>query len=352
MARVVANNSQLPKPFKRYCIARAWRYEEIRKDRFREFWQCDVDTVGSSIMEADTEILAVAVYSLKALGFKKFCIKLNNRKILSALIDLFNVSEKKKFDVFRAIDKLDKFGEETVKDELKAAGLKPKQIKELFELIKIEGSPEKVIKKAEKILQSAIGSQGLGELKDIVEFSKSYGFTDKIVIDFSLARGLDYYTGPIFEVVDTSGKNIGSLAGGGRYDDLIELFGGRPTPATGISLGIERIVEVMKQEKMFKLPKTNVEVFVANVNEEVKNDIIKIAQELRNNGISCQVDLMNRSLSKQLEFADSLGIPYVIIIGPEELKKNRVKLKDMRLKKETEVKIEELVRLKNLITER
>jgi len=344
MARVVANNPQLPKPFKRYCIARAWRYEEIRKDRFREFWQCDVDTVGSSSMESDTEILAVAVDSLKALGFKKFCVKLNNRKILSALIDFVNAPEKKKYDVFRAIDKFDKFGEDTVKDELKDAGLKPKQIKELFEFITIEGSPEEVIKKGEKILQSAIGSQGLEELKKIVEFSKSYGFTDKIIIDFSLARGLDYYTGPIFEVVDTSGKNIGSLAGGGRYDDLIELFGGRTTPATGISLGIERIVEVMKQEKMFDLPKTNVKVFVANVNEEVKNDTIRIAQELRKNGISCQVDLMNRSLKKQLELANNLGIPYVVIVGPKELKGKKVMLRDMKKKKESKVKIERLVK--------
>jgi len=344
MARVVANNPQLPKPFKRYCIARAWRYEEIRKDRFREFWQCDVDTVGSSSMESDTEILAVAVDSLEALGFKKFCVKLNNRKILSALIDFVNAPEKKKYDVFRAIDKLDKFGEETVKDELKAAGLKPKQIRELFKFITIEGSPGEVIKKGEKILQSSIGSQGLEELKKIVELSKSYGFTDKIVIDFNLARGLDYYTGPIFEVVDMSGKNIGSLAGGGRYDDLIELFGGRPTPATGISLGIERIVEVMKQEKMVKLPKTNVKVFVANVNEEVKKDTIKIAQELRKNGISCQVDLMSRKISKQFEFADNLGVAFVLTVGPKEVKKNKFKLKDMKTGKEQELSLEEIIK--------
>ena len=344
MARVVANNPQLPKPFKRYCIARAWRYEEIRKDRFREFWQCDVDTVGSSSMESDTEILAVAVDSLEALGFRKFCVKLNNRKILSALIDLVNASEKKKYDVFRTIDKLDKFGEDTVKDELKAVGLKPKQITELLELIMIKGSSEEVIKKGEKILQSAIGSQGLEELKKIVECSKSYGFTDKIVIDFSLARGLDYYTGPIFEVVDTSGKNIGSLAGGGRYDDLIELFGGRPTPATGISLGIERIVEVMKQEKMFKLPKTNVKVFVANVDEEVKNDTIKIAQELRKNGISCQVDLMNRKISKQFQFANNLDVPFTLTVGPKEIKMNKFKLKDMKTGKEQELNLEKILK--------
>ncbi len=344
MARVVANNPQLPKPFKRYCIARAWRYEEIRKDRFREFWQCDVDTVGSSIMEADAEILAVAVDSLKALGFKKFIVKLNNRKILSALIDYVDVPKNKKYDVFRAIDKLDKFGEDTVKDELKKAGLKPKQKKELLELIKMEGSPEEMIKKAENILQSAIGFEGLSELKKIVEISESYGFIDRIVIDFSLARGLDYYTGPIFEVIDTSGKNIGSLAGGGRYDDLIELFGGRPTPATGISLGIERIVEVMEQEKMLNLPKTKVKVFVANVNEDVKTNTVEIAKQLRDEGIPCQIDLMNRNLKKQLEFADSMDIPFSLIIGPEEVKKKTVKFRDMKKREESRMKLGKVIK--------
>lgn len=344
MARVVANNPQLPKPFKRFCISRAWRYEEIRKDRFREFWQCDVDTVGSSDMESDAEVIAVAVDSLKTLGFKEFCVKLNNRKILSALIDFVKASEKKKYDVFRAIDKLDKFGEDTVKKELKQAGLKPKQIKELLELIQVEGSPEEIIKKGESLLQSSIGTQGLDELKRIVKLSKSYGFKDKVVIDFSLARGLDYYTGPIFEVIDTSGKNIGSLAGGGRYDDLVELFGGRPTPATGISLGIERIIEVMKQEKMFSLPKTNVKVFVANVNEEVENDTIRIAQQLRKNGISCQVDLMNRKISKQFEFANNLGVRFVLTVGPREVKKDKFKLKDMKTGKEQGLSLERIIK--------
>lgn len=344
LARVVANNPQLPKPFKRYCIGRVWRYEEIRRDRFREFWQCDIDTVGSNSIESDTEILAVVVEVLETLGFKKFCIKLNNRKILTGLIELIKVPEERRFDIFRAIDKLDKFGEDIVKAELENIGLSKDQINKLFKLIKIEGSPEEFLKKAESILSKTnIGLEGLKELKEIVDFSKSYGFTKRIVIDFSLARGLDYYTGPIFEAIDTSGKNVGSLAGGGRYDELIELFGGRPTPATGISFGIERIIEVMKEEKMFDLPKTKIKVFIANVNENVKKEAIKIAKKLRKDGISCQVDLMNRSLTKQLEFADSLRIPYVIIIGPEELKKNKVKLRDMKLKKEKEVKIEELV---------
>jgi len=345
LARVVANNPQLPKAFKRYCIGRVWRYEEIRKDRFREFWQCDIDTVGSSNMDADTEILAIVVESLEALGFKKFCVKLNNRKILAGLIEVIKASEEKRFDVFRAIDKLDKFGEDTVKTELENAGLSKNQIDQLFRLIKLEGSPEDVLKKGEKILnETIIGSEGLKELNEIVNFSESYGFTDKIVIDFSLARGLDYYTGPIFEVIDTSGKNIGSLAGGGRYDKLIEIFGGRSTPATGISFGIERIIEVMKEEKMLDLPKTRVKVFVANVNEDVKKETVKIAKKLRKDGISCQVDLMNRNLTKQLEFANSLGIPYVVIIGPKELKNKSVVVRDMRKKKESEVKIEKITK--------
>jgi histidyl-tRNA synthetase len=345
LARIVANNPQLSKPFKRYCIGRVWRYEEIRKDRFREFWQCDIDTIGSSNMETDTEIISIAVDSLQLLDFKKFSVKLNNRKILTGLIELIDVPQGKKFDIFRAIDKLDKFGRDTVEKGLEQIGLTNKQIKKLLKLITLKGNPKDVIKKGEEILRNIkIGMEGLKELNEIVNFAKAYEFDDKIIIDFSLARGLDYYTGPIFEIVDTSGKNIGSLAGGGRYDNLIETLGGRSTPATGISLGIERIIEVMNEEKMFKISKTKVKVYIANVNEEVKKEVIKLASKLRENGIFCQTDLMNRNLKKQLEYADTLEIPFVVIVGPEELKKNKVKLKDMVLNKEMEVKTEDLVR--------
>lgn len=345
MSRVVANNPQLPKPFKRYCIGRVWRYEEIRKDRFREFWQCDVDTVGSSSMEADAEIMAVAVKSLEDLDFKKFIVKLNNRKILTGLIELIKEPTEKRLDIFRAIDKLDKFGKETVEDELRSAGLTDEKILKLLKLITLEGKPESVLEDGGRILkETKIGLEGLRELKEIVDASKSYGFDDNIVIDFSLARGLDYYTGPIFEVIDTSGKNIGSLAGGGRYDQLIELFGGRPTPATGISLGIERIIEVMNQGKMFELPKTKVKVFVASVNDKVKDETIKIANKLRENNIPCQVDLMNRNLKNQLEFASSLEIPFAIIVGSEEIKKKVIRLRDMKKREETVLKFEELIK--------
>src|SRR5439155_22053320 len=149
------------------------------------------------------------------------------------------------------------------------------------------------------------------------------------VPDFSMARGLDYYTGPIFEIEVESEKKIGSIAGGGRYDNLIELLGGRFTPATGISLGIERVIEIMKEEKMVDLAKTGVKVFVANVNEKVKPDAVKIAQDLRKVGINCQVDLMGRNLSKQLQFVDEMKIPFALILGEREIKSKKFKLRDM-----------------------
>jgi histidyl-tRNA synthetase len=351
MCRVVANNPQLPKPFKRYAIAPVWRYEEITAGRKREFYQCDIDIVGSSSMEADVECIAAAVDCFKKLGFKKFRIKINNRKVLEGFLQLIKkrieietALEFSSLEVFRAIDKLNKIGLDGVKRELKKIGMGEEQINELLKVITIKGSYKDVLEKGKKLLKGiAVAEEGIRELEEIFKFSKIYGISDLLVLDFTLARGIDYYTGPIFEIEVETEKNIGSVAGGGRYDNLIELLGGRPTPATGISLGIERIIEIMKEKKMFDLPETKVKVFVAAVNEKVKEDAIKIAQKLRKENISCQIDLMNRSLTKQLEFADSLGVPYVVVVGKKELDKNVVKIRNMKKREEKEIKIDELV---------
>lgn len=346
LARVVANNPQLPKPFKRYVIAPAWRYEEVTAGRRREFYQCDVDVVGSSSMEADVECISAAIDCLTALGFKDFNIVVNNRKTLDGFIELIKADKKKDTDIFRAIDKIGKLGEEVVIEELKKTGLDDEQIKKLMKLISVKGDFKKVLEDAKKMLKGiSIGEEGLKETEELFKFSKVYEIDKMLTLDLSLARGLDYYTGPIFEIKTKTGKNVGSVAGGGRYDKMIEFFGGRPTPATGISLGIERIVEVMKEEKMFDLPKTKVKVFVATVNEKIKDDAVKIAQKLRKENISCQIDLMGRNLTKQLEFANSLGIPYVLIVGEKELKEKKFKLKDMEKKIEKEARLEEIKKL-------
>ncbi|MEM5878907.1 MAG: histidine--tRNA ligase [Candidatus Aenigmatarchaeota archaeon] len=352
LARFLASNPQLPKPFKRYAIAPVWRYEEPQAGRLRQFYQADVDICGSKSMEADVECLACAVDCLKALGFKDLKIRINNRKVLEAFVEILKekIPEELKIEfgsleVFRAIDKLGKIGVDGVKEELGKIGLPKKQIEELLEIISIEGRYEEVLKRGEELVKSSLkGKEGIEELKQIYEFSKFYRIADSLVLDFSLARGLDYYTGPIFEIEVRGGK-VGSLAGGGRYDKLIELYGGKPTPATGISLGIERIIEILKNEKKIKLQKTKVKVFVANVEESVKREAIEVANKLRKAGIPTQVDLMKRNLTKQLEYADSLGIPFVVIVGKKEIEEKKFKVKDMKKKVEKELGIEEIIEI-------
>jgi len=344
MVRVIANNPQLPKPVKRYCIAPVWRYEEVTAGRKREFYQADIDIVGSKSMEAEAECIACAVDCLKALGFEDFKIYINNRKILDGILKFVSISEKKNLEIFRIIDKLEKIGKENVEKELEKIGIKKEKIKKLMEIISFKGKQE-ILERLEELKKIKIAEEGIKELKEIYKFSKFYDFSNFLFVNLSLARGLDYYTGPIFEIVAKAKKQVGSIAGGGRYDNLIELLGGRPTPATGISLGIERIIEIMKTEKMLDLPRTKVKVFVANVNEKVKEKAVEVAQKLRKEGIPCQTDLMGRNLKKQLEFADSLGIPFCIIVGEKEVKENKFKLKNMKEKTEESLSLEEIIKI-------
>ncbi len=338
LARVVASNPNLNLPFKRYQIEKVWRYGDISKGRFREFLQADIDIVGSESMLADAEIIACAISVLNSLGFRQFFVRINNRKILEALIKYAGVENDKVMNVFRIIDKLEKIGIENVKKELKEMKISEDSIEKIIELIKIEGEPKTVLEKIEKIIKT----EGIDELRQIISYLEKMKVEPKFKIDLSLARGLDYYTGPIFEVF--AEKGIGSIAGGGRYDKMIGLFSGKDIPATGISFGIERIIEVMKERKMIKSKKSNVKVFIASVNEKVRDNVLEIVQLLRSNLISADYDLRSRSLSKQLEYANSLEIPNVIIVGEKELEKNCVKLRRMETGEEILLKLEDIAK--------
>ncbi|MBU0530679.1 MAG: histidine--tRNA ligase [Nanoarchaeota archaeon] len=339
LARVIASNPQLPKPFKRYQIGRVWRYDRPQAGRFREFWQADVDVVGSSQMDADVECLAAAVKALESLGFKNFIIRLNNRKILDSLIKASGI-RKNEFDVFRSLDKLEKIGEADVVKELVSKGVSKKECDSLLNMMEIKGSPEDVLKRGRKLCKS----EGFDELEQMVSLSKQYGIDKYIVIDFSLVRGLDYYTGPIFEVFVKEFANLGSITAGGRYDNLVKNYGGRDTPATGISLGIERIYEIMESRNMFKLPKTVTDVFVVAVSDDVRKDVIKITSKLRAAGVKSELDLNNRNFKKQLEYADALGINYVLIIGEKELKSKKFPLKDMKKRAQKEMDLDDVIK--------
>ncbi|MEM5800849.1 MAG: histidine--tRNA ligase [Candidatus Aenigmatarchaeota archaeon] len=342
LARVVASNPNLPLPFKRYQIQNVWRYGDVSKGRLREFLQADIDIVGSESMLADAEVIACAVSCLNSLGFKNFLVRINNRKILSALVKFVRIEEEKALEVFRSIDKLEKIGEEKVKKELEEKGISQDSIKKIFDFIKIDETPEKVFEKI-KDLSFDEGKEGIEELKEIVFYLKEMGTNAKIKIDLSLARGLDYYTGPIFEI--SAEKEIGSIAGGGRYDKLIGIFAKKEIPATGISLGIERIIEVMKKRKMVEEKKCKTKVFVATINKEILKKSLPIIQKLRENGIETDFDLRERSLTRQLEYANSLGIPFVLILGEKELKEKKFRLRFMEKKIEKELSLDEVIRI-------
>ncbi len=331
LSRVVTSNS-FTLPFKRYAIEKVWRYDNPQAMRWMEFWQADVDVVGSKSMLADAECLAVAVECLKKLGFEDFTIRVNNRKVLESVLGKY-VPKEKIIPVFRTIDKLDKIGETGVKRDLLYMKINPNEI---LQSVKVSGTNEEILSE----LENEYGdTEGVKELKELFDYAGIFGIENRLKIDLSLVRGLEYYTSVVFEI--SLGAAV-SCGGGGRYDRLMKSVGGKDLPATGISLGIDRILEVVKEEEMFGSKKTPTKIFVANVNEETKNDAIKIAVRLRAENLQCETDLMGRNLTKQLEYADAMEIPYVLVVGGEEVKKQQFKLKDMRNKTEKTLGLDEI----------
>lgn len=340
LARVLANNIELPKPFKRYQIGKVWRYDNPQAMRWREFWQADVDTIGSSSMLSDVECVACFIECLQKLGFKDFYVRINNRKLIESILFHVKIPKDKVIDVFRVLDKLDKIGFEGVKKELNALGVNSERI---LGIIKMPGSNKEILDNIER--EFGMG-EGTNELKEFLDFAKNFGIERYLKLDLSLVRGLEYYTGPVFEIMIKK-ANI-SIAGGGRYDKLIKIMGGPDLSATGISLGLDRLVTLMEEFKMFK-DDSEKRFFVAPISDNIKNEAIKICQDLRNQGMVCDMDLMERNISKQLDYANSMDFPYVIIIGEEEIEKKQVKIKNMKTGKESLVKIKELLNFINRI---
>ncbi len=323
LARVVSSMS-LPKPFKRYQIAQAWRYDNPASLRFREFWQADIDTVGSKSPLSDIECLAAICEILDRLGFRDYKIRINSRNLLQREFEKV-VDKEKIVEVFRTIDKLDKIGFEGVEVELKNKGLKPDNILKVLKANELSKIPD---------------SESKRELEELFNLAKEIGRDKKFQFDISLVRGLEYYTSFVFEV--SVGAKV-SCGGGGRYDNLIKIVGGQDLPAVGISLGLDRILEVMKENKMFKTEKSSVKVFVTSVDNSVLDDVVRTVAELRRNNISSQMDLMERNFGKQLEYANKINIPYVLVVGKEELKKKKFKLKDMKTGEQREVSLKQAI---------
>lgn len=329
LSRVVAMHPELIKPFKRYQIAPVWRAERPQKGRYREFFQCDADIVGSASMLADAEIISMIFTIMQELGFKQFVTKLNNRKILTAIGEYSGVPPALLGGLYRAIDKFEKLGAEGVREELQKNAIPPEVIQRLLELITIPVADLDALRK--RLEPFPRGIEGIDELEQVKQFSQEMGVTaDCLRIDFTMVRGLEYYTGPIYETVVTEPK-IGSLTGGGRYDGLIGLFSKQSLPATGTSIGIERIIDVMEELQMFppELGKTVTHVLVTVFDAERRSDSLRVASALRAGGIHAEVWYETDGLSKQLRYAAARGIPLAIIIGPDEIAAGNVTLRDL-----------------------
>jgi len=341
LARVVAGTPDLAKPFKRYYISKAWRYEEPQRGRFREFVQADIDIVGSPKVEADIECVSTAVMALKALGLEGFEVRMNDRKLLGGMVESLGLAGEREGGIFRTLDKLDKIGEEAVGEELSRQGLDSGAVSRIIGFTRLRGE-EALEYAGREFGSSAMTGEGAAELRRLMELAEPYGLAGVLSVDLSLVRGLDYYTGPVFEIRAGKGE-IGSVAGGGRYDRLVDKLGGAPTPATGISLGIERLYETLFGGISSKLEASSCRVYVANVNDATAKDAVRASRELIAKGVPAEADVMGRKLGRQLEYADSRGIPFAVIIGPEEIRTGKFKLKDMKKKSESVLGIDEIV---------
>jgi histidyl-tRNA synthetase len=338
LARIAASNPHLPKPFKRYAIGKAWRYDRPQAGRYREFMQADVDIIGAASTAADTEVIMVALEFLRQVFKENYIIRINNRKVLKGLIEVAGINEELAYECFRSIDKLEKMGIDGVREELSNRGIKPEAGEFVLNSISLKGSGSDILVEFAEILQpSQIGIEGTQELMFMAEILEEANLDKLIEFDLSLARGLDYYTGPVFEISYLKEPQLGSIGAGGRYDQLIEKFGGPPTPATGISLGIERMIDVLMSSKSGSDFDLTTDVYIAPIN----NAMVKFAMDIQNNlvqaGISCETDLMERPLNKLLEIADTKGARLVVIVGPRDLEKGELSVRNMSTKITTQV---------------
>jgi histidyl-tRNA synthetase len=340
LARIVATNPNLPKPFKRYAIGKAWRYDRPQAGRYREFEQADVDIVGTTNPAADAEVVLIALEFLKRVLGSVYMIRINNRKVLRGMTEKAGVTDYLAYECFRAIDKLDKIGKEGVLKELGERGIDKKQSNFLIDAITIKGSGTKTLEKFKDLLEgSKIGIEGVEELTLMAEIFEESRVSELIEFDMSLARGLDYYTGPVFEGRYLGKPAVGSILGGGRYDRLIEKFGGQPTPATGISLGIGRLIEVVLARGGEKNLEKQLDIFVAPIKRPMLRFAMAIQTELVQAGLSCEVDLMDRPLKKLLEQADLKNAKFTVIIGKRDVAKGEVSVRNMASKETDQVKI-------------
>nr|WP_320118297.1 histidine--tRNA ligase [uncultured Marinifilum sp.] len=339
---VVQHRNEISFPFKRYQIQPVWRADRPQKGRYREFYQCDVDVIGSNSLLNEVELIQIVDEVYRRLQLNVI-VKLNNRKILAGIAEIIGEAEKI-VDITVAIDKLDKIGLDNVNKELVEKGISAKAIETLQPIILLAGTnSEKIAKLKELLASSEIGMKGIEELETVFSYLEKLGVKTEVELDLTLARGLNYYTGAIFEV-KSKDMEFGSITGGGRYDDLTGIFGLKDVSGVGISFGADRIYDVLEQ--MDKFPKetaATTKVLFINFGEKEELFCLPILAKLRANGVNAEIYPASQKMKKQMTYANNKNIPFVIMVGESEIQEGKLSLKDMDSGEQTKLTPEELI---------
>ncbi len=344
---VVMNRGTLAMPFKRYQIQPVWRADRPQKGRYREFYQCDADVVGTDSLLCEAEIVMLLHDILPALGITDFTVKINNRKILTGIADMIG-AHGMEGPLCVAIDKLDKIGKEKVVEELLERGFASDSIDKLEPIFSLSDGDDPFTELKSWLAESEVALKGIRELEEVWAMVKILGLENaKIEFDVTLARGLSYYTGAIFEV-KANNVQIGSISGGGRYDNLTGTFGVPGISGVGISLGVDRIYDVMEELNLFpESQKTSTKVMISNFDEEAFAYGLSILPKFRKAGINSEIYPDSVKLKKQLDYADRKSIPFVILIGSDEMQSGLLTLKNMKTGEQQKLKTEDIITLLN-----
>ena len=345
LAKYVAKNyGNLSFPFRRYQIGKVYRGERAQKGRYREFYQCDIDIIGDGELDLinDAEIPAVIYTMFRELGFEDFTIKINNRRILNGLFESVDQKENA-VEILRIIDKIEKIGKEEVIKEFEELGLKEKQISNIIDFIEIEGTSDEKIEKLENLgIENETYLKGVEELKTVIKNVRLFGVPEaNFTVDLTIARGLDYYTGTVYETFLNKYREIGSVCSGGRYENLAEYYTDKSLPGVGVSIGLTRLFYKLNELNLIKADRKSVADILIIPMEENLEESIKLATKLRNIGINTEIYLNDKKLKAKFKYADKLEIPYVIVLGEDEIKAKEITLKDMKTGNEEKLPMDE-----------
>ncbi len=351
LAKYVAMNyGNLSFPFRRYQIGKVYRGERAQKGRFREFYQCDIDIIGDETLNIlhDAELPSIIYNIFKQLDFGDFVICINNRKLFTGLFEYLCLTEKSVY-IMRIIDKIDKIGQDNVKEELKQLKITDEKIETILKFILSQGTNEEKVKMLENLdIKNVTFQKGLEELTQVVKNIKILGVPEEnLKVDLSIARGLDYYTGTVYETFLKEHREIGSICSGGRYENLADFYTNKKLPGVGISIGLTRLFDQLDNLGLINQEKTSIsKVLVVSMDENIEK-CLKVATILRQNNINTEVYMENKKIKAKFKYADKIDIPYVIVIGEEEIKENKVTLKKLETGKQNLITIEQAIEIIN-----